>query len=133
MSIKETLTRILKAIKSLQDRDYIIEQNTDGIWTYRKWYSGIAECWGYTATSSVACTTAWGNGYYSPLQTVDFPYGLFASVPKSVQLTMWDNGGGFYATMKTWDVSNVQYYVFSPKSETRKSVDTNIFAIGRWK
>ena len=28
--------------------DYIVEQGTSGIWTYRKWNSGIAECWGRT-------------------------------------------------------------------------------------
>lgn len=27
--------------------DYIVEQGTSGIWTYRKWNSGIAEFWGY--------------------------------------------------------------------------------------
>lgn len=33
--------------------DYIVEEGTSGIWTYRKWNSGIAECWGrYTTTSS---------------------------------------------------------------------------------
>lgn len=26
--------------------DYVVEQGTTGIWTYRKWNSGIAECWG---------------------------------------------------------------------------------------
>ena len=26
--------------------DYIVEQGTSGIWTYRKWNSGIFECWG---------------------------------------------------------------------------------------
>ena len=26
--------------------DVVIEQGTDDIWTYRKWSSGIAECWG---------------------------------------------------------------------------------------
>lgn len=26
--------------------DYIAEWGTTGIWTYRKWHSGIAECWG---------------------------------------------------------------------------------------
>ena len=26
--------------------DYVIEQGTEGIWTYRKWNSGLAECWG---------------------------------------------------------------------------------------
>lgn len=26
--------------------DYIVEQGVSGIWTYRKWKSGVAECWG---------------------------------------------------------------------------------------
>lgn len=26
--------------------DYVTEQGTSGIWTYRKWNSGVAECWG---------------------------------------------------------------------------------------
>lgn len=26
--------------------DYIVEQGTKDIWTYRKWASGVAECWG---------------------------------------------------------------------------------------
>lgn len=29
-----------------EDNDYIVEQGTSGIWTYRRWSSGVAECWG---------------------------------------------------------------------------------------
>lgn len=44
MSIKEILIRILNAIKSLQDRDYIVEQGTDSNgWNYTKWNSGRME------------------------------------------------------------------------------------------
>lgn len=25
--------------------DYVVEQGTSGSWTYRKWNSGVAECW----------------------------------------------------------------------------------------
>ena len=25
--------------------DYIVEQGTSGIWSYRKWNSGVSECW----------------------------------------------------------------------------------------
>jgi hypothetical protein len=34
-----------------EDNDYIVEQDTIGIWTYRKWASGIAECWGRKAST----------------------------------------------------------------------------------
>lgn len=33
--------------------DYIVEQGTSGIWTYRKWNSGIAECWGRVINCSI--------------------------------------------------------------------------------
>lgn len=32
--------------KSNATTDYIVAQGTSGIWTYRKWNSGIAELWG---------------------------------------------------------------------------------------
>lgn len=34
--------------------DYVIESGTSGIWTYQKWKSGIAKCWGnYSFTTTV--------------------------------------------------------------------------------
>lgn len=44
--------------------DYIIQQGTSGIWTYRLWDSGIAECWG-SKSVSVPVASAWGNVYTS--------------------------------------------------------------------
>lgn len=43
--------------------DYVIAQGRSGIWTYRKWNSGFAECW-CTASNKVATDTKWGNIYY---------------------------------------------------------------------
>lgn len=38
--------------------DYVVEQGTDGIWTYRKWNSGVAECWGvYSKTLSISASS----------------------------------------------------------------------------
>lgn len=62
---------------------YITEQGTSGIWTYRKWNSGIAECWGKTA-KTISTTTAWGTGLYldSGGRTyADYPSGLFVDIP----------------------------------------------------
>lgn len=36
------------SIKGNSITDYIVEQGTSGIWAYRKWNSGIAECWTYS-------------------------------------------------------------------------------------
>lgn len=43
--------------------DYVIAQGRSGIWTYRKWNSGFAECW-CTTSNKVATNTKWGNVYY---------------------------------------------------------------------
>ena len=59
--------------------DYIVEQGTSGIWTYRKWNSGVAECWGYKLTSGTF--SAWGSGYSHDVPAENFPTGLFAATP----------------------------------------------------
>lgn len=38
--------------------DFIVEQGESGIWTYRKWASGIAECWGRLTSIT---TPPWSN------------------------------------------------------------------------
>ena len=54
--------------------DYIVEQgetigkDTEGndaiTWTYRKWASGKAECWGYHTYNGVKLTAGWGGALY---------------------------------------------------------------------
>lgn len=54
--------------------DYIVEQGTSGIWTYRKWYSGIAECWGrYTANGINAAKNNYSGYYYSDIIEILLP------------------------------------------------------------
>lgn len=40
--------------------DYIVEQGASGIWTYRKWASGVAECWA-KITQTVTPGDAWAG------------------------------------------------------------------------
>lgn len=44
--------------------DYVEEQGTSGIWTYRKWNSGIGECYGKIVVETTV-TNPWGNGFTS--------------------------------------------------------------------
>ena len=43
-AIQDELIRVGGA-GTLPVADYVVAQGTSGIWTYRKWNSGIAECW----------------------------------------------------------------------------------------
>lgn len=79
--------------------DFITEQGTSGIWTYRKWNSGTAECWGRTEQTTVACTGTWGSVYVSHptvniAAPVDYPF-TFVSVP-TVQATPGIKSGNFW-------------------------------------
>lgn len=58
--------------------DYIEEQGKSGVWTYRKWASGVAECWGQPSKSVASNGTFLGANAYSTYFAL--PSGLFTSV-----------------------------------------------------
>ena len=60
--------------------DYIVEEGISGIWTYRKWNSGIAECWGKKIVS-VTTSSSWAGYYTNTIDSIDYPTGLFISAP----------------------------------------------------
>lgn len=54
----------IQDILSKLGTDYIAEQGTTGVWTWRKWASGTAELWGVFSADSLAVNNAWGSVYY---------------------------------------------------------------------
>ena len=90
--------------------DYIVDQNSTTRWTYRKWKSGIVECWGeYTASIAVNTSSTSYGGYRSgQLNIPAFPVTynnapvIFASIGSGSQgawvnnVTPSTTGGTFY-------------------------------------
>lgn len=75
-------------------KDYVIDQGTSGIWTWRKWNSGIAECWGFES-ATLSFTTAAGGIYHSAQQSaVVYPSGLFIEEPL-VNIQIYGNSNGY--------------------------------------
>lgn len=61
----------------LTNGDYIIEQGTSGIWTYRKWQSGVFECWGNYSASGINASEKFMDGYYySSSVSIALPFTL---------------------------------------------------------
>lgn len=62
--------------------DFVTEQGTSGIWTYRRWESGVMECWGtYTASIAITTSAAAYGGYRSgAINLPAFPQ-AFTSAP----------------------------------------------------
>lgn len=70
----------LKPIIAVNNSEYIIEEGTNGIWTYRIWNNGISECWGKQSISVTTSTS--NNGYYTgSVGSLQYPSNLFISEP----------------------------------------------------
>ncbi len=119
------------AIKNLSV-DYIAEEGTSGIWTYRKWSSGIAECWGLhdtTAASTGNIATAVdypfefdsSNGYPIVTLTPGYNSTLYSYVKNC------DAGGNRLSPYKKCDL------LYMGVNGTTYPFGCNIHVIGRWK
>lgn len=73
--------------------DYVIEQGTSDVWNWRKWASGLAECWGCVTQ----VTGGWSGSaplfYWSGATAKNYPSQLFVSV-NAVHMMITDGGGG---------------------------------------
>lgn len=115
--------------------DYVLEQGTSGIWTYRKWASGVAECWGNKNCGDIAITSAWGSLFEgSNIGGIAYPSGLFVSQPvffPSAQTTKYGicgieiDGGNKTTTPRL--------YLLRATAQTVQGVYLSLYAKGRWK
>ena len=117
--------------------DYVVEQGTSGIWTYRKWKSGISECW---ATKEITITSweAWGNLYegYPKIDPISFPPSLFATNDVSWQVTANSYMGVVSiesASLITKDNTPLMWVLRPNKSTETSTVRVSMEAKGKWK
>lgn len=119
--------------------DFPIEEGTEGIWSYRKWASGYAECWGTATYHSLAFSNTWGSLYNCVVNDA-IPYPLtFITRPTEVAFargngyTCWiypeSNGRGVNTTTQT----GIYGAVRPSKAESEVSIYLDISVKGRWK
>lgn len=118
--------------------DFVVEQGSSGIWEYRKWKSGFAECWG-TATVSRTFDKEWGSLYVcSSTKAYAYPF-EFAERPaenatiRTEAAACWtyaeSGGNGLNTTTQT-----ALYCAARPTAVTDACnlyIDYHVF--GRWK
>ena len=134
MSTSETITRtdlanILNEVLPNTSVDYIVEQGTSGIWTYRKWNSGNLEAWGYDS-QSWANTTALASHYYGQKSYTISALGFTAI--SNIQVT--GEAKGYYIATKVEEqsTSTIKLTALSAASDTRTIVHS-IYIKGTWK
>lgn len=115
-------------------KDVPVEVGTNGIWTYRKWQSGIAECW-CRRNVDVNVTTAWGSSLFHGVATsIDYPF-TFAEAP--ICQTTCEYGADQAALLITSYGSSTTSY--TPRimfcRPDAKTVNCNLLyhVCGRWK
>ena len=113
-------------LKGSRVMDFVQEQGTSGIWTYRKWYSGLYECWGTDMTAP-------SGGYI----TGEFPIS-FPEKPKMFVSNNYDNAG-FNVVIKQVSTAGGVWryllYIRDTGGEVRNVNDDglDLYVVGRWK
>lgn len=114
--------------------DFVIEHAQSGMWYYRKWHSGRAECWG-KRNVDVDINTAWGSAFfYGTTASAAFPF-TFAEKP-ICQITCergTTDSAVFVAPGGSATITSApSVFLYRPDSKT---VNCNILyhAHGRWK
>lgn len=114
--------------------DFVIQRGTSGIWNYRKWKSGTAECWGqYSFTTAIS--TAWGVLYESgAIALPNFPF-TFAEIPHVHISTENSNYAMFVerGSSSSWSTTTNPGKIFAVRPNTVPSATykVSIYAIGK--
>lgn len=111
--------------------DFIVEQGTSGIWTYRKWNGGVAECFGRMSVDADV-NIPWGSLYIARINEVAFPI-TFSATP----ICVYGGTGGttlMIANNGNATPTSTQPIVLIRPSVTEKTTYLIQFvAYGRWK
>lgn len=114
--------------------DFVVEQGTSGIWTYRKWNNGIAECWGSKTIEDAIYSYQYGSMYYCSCGKFQYP---FQFIEPPIAMLSHKSTGGRAASLSV-DISGDQtsetgtIYAYSPMNATA-TTNVCVYAFGRWK
>lgn len=120
-------------IGGLPVRNHVVEEGVDGIWRYRKWADGTAECRGVHEQSNVAISNAWGNLFESKGYEVDLPSGLFVETPQFSITLLGSNGVMTEIFTLGSAEKSPKICAIRPFDLTIETLRTSIVAYGRWK
>lgn len=126
-----------KAVTNLGIIDYVVARGatfdqSDNLWSYRKWNNGTIDCWG-TVELNVTTHLDSSNNYCGITieNGIQFPDGLFATTPL---ITVTPLGGGYPCVMLGSPTVNGANVVLKTEWEvTNQTIWINVQAIGTWK
>lgn len=117
--------------------DYIVEQGTKSNWTYRKWNSGVMECWRrLQITQNVSST--WGSLYTSgsiASTNLTYPFAFTETPMLTTNLMPFGSGGILMASGSAFGSATQTGPLEIARGTSASGVQflINYYAIGRWK
>lgn len=109
--------------------DFIVEQGTSGIWTYRKWNSGIAECWGTASLTPTWVSYTAGLYFSSPQPTISYPFTITDAIVTANPNAVGSNVGWVANIIP--HTSNVELTIVRNGNTGNATVQVSVK--GRWK
>lgn len=138
LPLNENMDKIDAAYRELSV-DYIVAVGSYGNWVYRRWASGLAECW-YTAEGNTGEWRWWSNNsdwlqYASNYIYAEYPL-TFVEVPMEFASAVCNNTDCWLD--RTWGqtVSRSSTYYVTTQGDTKKTATTykfQLYVVGRWK
>lgn len=127
-------------IEQIQNRlddevDFVVEQGTNNSWTYRKWNSGISECWrDYSASIAVNTSAGAYGGYRSgQLSVPTIPTGVFNASPLIFAQIGSGSQGAWVNNVQAQSATSGYFYLSCGSSLSAASRTIHLHAIGKWK
>ena len=127
------------SIWCLKNMVHIVESGTSGIWSYRKWSDGTAECWGRIDYNMGTFNTQSGSLYIADnlCESVNYPSYLFIEAPVEVASAI---AGNYAIWLAPWDGAGTkdhtaQYNAIRTSSTGSSSLSgyISLIAKGKWK
>jgi hypothetical protein len=128
------------SFENVQMEDFVVETGTSGIWNYRKWNSGKAECWG-RYTHSTVLNTAWGSMFVGNTKSskINYPF-QFAETPVETATLQASNYAAWLyaesgATGYNSSSQTASYNVCRPTTggTSTHTFYISLYVVGRWK
>lgn len=121
------------------EQPVIISSGTSGIWTYRKYSDGTAECFGKINLTSITVSAVLGNWYRSDVlySETAYPYPIsFSEAPATEMMFQTRNSSAAlvwaFSSSSTYAQSYLpQCYLIRPVSGTGVNGNLNIYARGK--
>lgn len=127
LNMKKLITKLILG-------DFVVEKGISGIWSYRKWNSGLAECWG-THSGNYAVNTsspAYGGYRSANISLPAFPFS-FTEIPTMTATCTGGSSAGAYVNHVEPSTTGGSFFFGCGASLTASTRSAAFHVVGYWK